>query len=242
MALTGTIQGAEPGLLGFDASTVITSTVAKQFRAQGFSFCVRYVARGPQGPTDLSAAEADVILGAGLALMAVQHVRKVGWQPTGDLGEQDGKNAAQNAGVIGFPPGVNLWCDLEGVKKDTKPEDVAQYCNRWFAAVAELGYVPGLYVGDSAILDDLQLAELKFQHFWRSQSNVPNVRSRGYQLIQLYPQVQKNGIGIDIDVTQDDFKKGQVQWLVRGAKKSASAKSVPAKKTAPAKKAAAARA
>jgi hypothetical protein len=112
---------------------------------------------------------------------------------------------------------VNIWCDLEGVEAGTAAQDVIDYCNMWFTEVANAGYVPGLYVGDSCILNEQQLFDLKFQHYWRSQSNVPNIRSRGYQLIQLFPELNKNGIGIDIDVTQSDYKQGQVQWLIRAA-------------------------
>lgn len=220
MPLAGTVQTAAPGLLGFDSNTVITSKVARQFAAQGYSFCLRYVSRGPQAPDDLSTAEADVILDAKLALMPVQHVRKPSWQPSAALGERDGTFAAQNCTSIGFPPGLNVWCDLEGVKPGTSTDDVIGYCNAWYVAVKSAGYLPGLYVGYSAILNDQQLANLKFQNYWRSQSNVPNVSARGYQLIQLFPEVTRNGVPIDIDVTQDDYKKGQVHWLVRVGKSS----------------------
>ena len=220
MALAGTVQSAAPGLLGFDANTVITSNVARQFAAQGYSFCIRYVSRGPQPQGDLSASEATIILDAKLALMPVQHVRVPGWQPSPALGEKDGTFAAQNSSLVGFPPGVTVWCDLEGIKNGSSADDVIGYCNAWYVAVKSAAYVPGLYVGANAILSDQQLANLKFQNYWRSQSNVPNVRSRGYQLIQLFPEVTRNGIGIDIDVTQNDYRNGQVQWLVRAGKTS----------------------
>lgn len=97
----------------------------------------------------------------------------------------------------------------------TASQDVIDYCNSWFTAVDETGYRPGLYVGFGSGLNEQQLFDLKFQHYWRSQSNVPNVGSRGYQMIQLFPEVIRNGIGIDINVTQSDFKNGQPQWLVR---------------------------
>ncbi len=218
MALAGTVQGAAPGLLGFDSNAVISANVARQFAAQGYIFCIRYVSRGPQSKDDLSAAEANVILDAKLALMPVQHVRAPGWQPSAALGDKDGTFAARNSSLVGFPPGINVWCDLEGIKNGTSADDVIGYCNAWYVSVKSAAYLPGLYVGANAILSDQQLANLKFQNYWRSQSNVPNVRSRGYQLIQLFPEVTRNRIGIDIDVTQNDYKEGQVQWLVRVGK------------------------
>lgn len=217
MSLDGSVQSATTGLLGFDANTVITDEIAQTFFAQGYRFCLRYLSRGPESPSDLSAAEAEVILQSGLALMAVQHVRLPNWQPTGALGQQDGQAAAQNAADVGFPPGVSIWCDLEGVQAGTDAQNVIDYCNSWFTAVAGAGYIPGLYVGFGSGLNEQQLFNLNFQHYWRSQSNVPNVGSRGYQMIQLFPEVKVNGIGVDIDVTQSDFKNGQAQWLVRPA-------------------------
>jgi len=215
MALPGKVQSATPGLLGFDANTVIDLETAQKFFDDGYRFCVRYVSRGPEASTDLSAQEATEILNAGLALMPVQHVRAEGWTPSESLGEQDGTQAGSNASAVGFRPGVNVWCDVEGVSSSTDAQNVINYCNAWFDAVEAAGYLPGLYVGANAILTDQQLfAELSFQHYWRSQSNVPNVAHRGYQLIQLWPTTTVNGIGIDMDVTQDDFKGGQVQWLV----------------------------
>ena len=217
MSLEGAVQSAITGLLGFDSNTVITAAAAQNFFAQGYRFCLRYLSRGPESPSDLSAAEAEVILQSGLALMAVQHVRKAGWQPTGALGQQDGQDAAQNASDVGFPPGVSIWCDLEGVQAGTDAQNVIDYCNSWCIALDSAGYIPGLYVGFGSGLNEQQLFDLNFQHYWRSQSNVPNVGSRGYQMIQLYPEVKVNGIGIDIDVTQSDFKNGHAQWLVRPA-------------------------
>lgn len=91
--------------------------------------------------------------------------------------------------------------------------DVIAYCTAWFAAVDASGYVPGLYVGYAAILTGEQLYSLPFQHYWRSQSQVPDVPTRGYALVQLLPSVTANGIAIDVDFTQNDNEKGQVLWV-----------------------------
>ena len=215
MTLPGSVQSASPGLLGFDSNTVITLETAQMFFADGYRFCIRYVSRGQESNTDLTTDEATDILNACLALMPVQHVRASGWMPSESLGTQDGTAAASNAGDVGFPAGVNVWLDLEGVSNSATAQVVIDYCNAWFDAVAQADYVPGIYVGSSAILTSEQLfSNLSFQHYWRSQSNVPNVEQRGYQLLQLYPSVTVNGIGIDIDVTQNDYMGGQVQWLL----------------------------
>jgi len=90
---------------------------------------------------------------------------------------------------------------------------VIDYCEAWFEAVNQSGYIPGLYVGAGALLTGQQLYDLSFQHYWRSQSRVPDIPSRGYQMIQLFPSIQVNGVGVDLDVVQDDQQGGQAQWL-----------------------------
>lgn len=215
MALLGTVQSASLGFFGFDTVSTISGQIAMQFVRQGFRFCIRYVARGPQPPNDLSQAEANLILDAGLALMPVQHGNPSQWLPTAQLGNSDGAFAARNSTMIGFPADITVWCDLEGINTSVTPKDVIGYCNAWYAAVKGAGYKPGLYVGPNSILNGQQLYSLSFQAYWRSQSDVPNVANRGYQLIQLYPPVERNGIKIDINVTQSDYKDGQIQWLSR---------------------------
>jgi hypothetical protein len=54
MSLPGQIQPAPSSSLGFDADTVITSSVAYQFFRQSHRFCVRYVSLGsPEASGDL---------------------------------------------------------------------------------------------------------------------------------------------------------------------------------------------
>ena len=91
---------------------------------------------------------------------------------------------------------------------------MVSYCNAWYEAVSESGYVPGLYVGAAAVLTGEQLYyELKFQHYWKSASSVPNVAVRGYQLIQAGPDTTADGVEIDTAATQTDRSGGQVLWL-----------------------------
>jgi hypothetical protein len=214
--LDGTVEKAGSGVHGFDASESISSAAAATFRSQGFAFCVRYLARGvPQGSSDLQFSEAKQILEAGLALMPVQHVERSGWTPTASKGAQYGHAAAQNADSIGFPAGVNVWLDLEGVKSGVAPETVIAYCNAWFAEVAAANYVPGIYVGSSCGLsgDDL-FWRLRTTHYWRSGSKVPDIPQRGYQLIQkIIRNDEVAGVEIDRDLTVTDNFGDTVLWL-----------------------------
>lgn len=212
--LPGTVQQATPNLKGFDTDTVLTAQQAAAFKSSGYAFCVRYLARNNgQGSDDLSYNEAKSILDAGLALSAVQHVPSPGWTPTAALGTTYGTNAAANAASIGLPQGMNLWCDLEGVAAGTPTQQVIDYSNAWYDAVHAAGYVPGIYVGASCMLTGNQLYQnLRFQHYWKSLSNVPAIPNRGYQLIQTMGSTV-NGVSTDNDSTQDDLLGGAVLWL-----------------------------
>jgi len=214
MSLPGTPVSAPNGLRGFDTNTILTDTTAAAFRAEGYTYCIRYLSRvAKQGSADLTAQEARAILKAGLALMTVQHVRLQDWDPTAELGASDGVHAAYHAMVIGFPPGVNIWCDLEGVRAGTPQQSVIDYCNEWADAVAAAGYIPGLYVGAASILDGHVLHDrLHFQHYWKSLSTVPDIAIRGYQMIQT-SGVPVNGVGIDNNITLSDRQGGNVVWL-----------------------------
>lgn len=213
MPLPGQVQSAPTNMKGFDCDIPVPSvSVAQAFHNSGYRFCVRYLAHGPhQGSNDLSITEANNILQGGLGLMAVQHVRQPGWLPNGQLGTQDGQFAAQHANEIGFHPGVNVWCDLEGVG-NTTAQNVIDYCNSWYNAVNAAGFVPGIYVGANIIISGQQLYALKFQHYWKSLSKVPPIPVRGYQMVQTAGGTV-HGVSIDNNMTQTDAKGGQPQWL-----------------------------
>lgn len=220
--LVGNIEKAPAGLLGFDCASKLTPSTIQKFvnDLDDFKFCLRYLSLEEQKVSvDLSVEEAENILDAGLALSPVQRVRFSGWVATGALGIITGKNAAKNAKFIGFPAGINVWLDLEGVKSSTSADNVKAYCNNWFDEVAKEGYVPGIYVGAGAILNGSQLATLKFEHYWESGSRVPNIPDRGYQLIQTIPNPPlgevRHGITIDFDRTRIDDQGDQVLWLRR---------------------------
>lgn len=213
--LPGTVQPAAANLKGFDTAGTLNANEVQQFVQGGYAFCLRYLSRGNgQNAGDLSFNEAKTILDGGLALGAVQHVLSAGWTPTKQLGTEYGTNAASNAKSIGLPGGMNLWLDLEGVNSVTPDQQVIDYCNAWYDAVLAGGFVPGIYVGAGCGLSGSQLYNnLKFQHYWKSMSNVPDIPNRGYQMIQGFVKDPVYGVGIDSDKTQTDAKGGTVLWL-----------------------------
>lgn len=213
MPLPGQVEAAIPSVCGFDCDSVISSTFAQQFYSMGYRFCLRYVSLTNETPGDLGVDEANAILSSGLALMPVQHVLDPGWSPSQALGQEFGQNAAANAQQVGFPAGVNVWCDLEGVNPATDAQDVVDYCQAWYQKVDSAGFVPGLYVGAGALLSGQQLYDLPFQHYWRSASVVPPIPTRGYQLLQLLISIPIGRFQIDLDFIQNDNESGLPLWL-----------------------------
>jgi len=214
--LPGQVFPAPPGLHGIDTNTVLDERLCRAAKARGFSFCLRYVSRGEREQTgDLHEAEARIILNSGLALMPVQHVARPGWSPKKALGSIYGRNAAAHVREIGFPPGVNVWLDLEGVKSPSSHATVIEYCNAWIAEVEFAGFVPGVYIGARAILTGEEIFwRLRARHFWKSGSRVPEVPHRGYQLIQKIIRNDKiDGVEIDRNLTVNDNFGQSVLWL-----------------------------
>ena len=166
-ALEGHVYTAPDGVRGFDANQHITPEMAAAFFKHGYRFCVRYVRRANRHAYDLTHGEAAGLLDAGIGLMIVQHVAPEGWTPTVKDGASYGSTAAAESANVGVPPGVMVWCDLEGVAPTAPAQQVIDFCNAWHSAVAAAGFVPGLYVGFGAGLSPTQLyRDLRFTHYW----------------------------------------------------------------------------
>jgi Rv2525c-like, glycoside hydrolase-like domain len=216
--LPGQVLAAPQGLHGIDSNTVLNDSHCRAVKARGFSFCLRYVSRGEREQAhDLHEAEARTILDAGLALMPVQHVARAGWSPTKSLGTTYGRNAAAYVSEIGFPPGVNVWLDLEGVKNSTSHAAVIDYCNAWISEVESTGFVPGVYIGARAILTGEEI-------FWRVRATLLEVWQQGAGCpasgLPAHPKIIKNdkidGVEIDRNLTVNDNFGQSVLWLAPG--------------------------
>lgn len=215
MSLNGIPTVAPDGTRAFDCNQVLTAAQAKAFHDAGYRAALRYVPRVTPRDYDLTRAEAEVILAAGLALGVVQHVAPENWKPTGELGQQYGAVAAEQCELIGLPMGVNVWCDLEGVKVGTPDVDILAFLHEWWTAVAAKGYLPGLYVGWHAGLSAQQLYhDTKFQYFWAAYNlnadDVPAVR--GICMRQREQQTMV-GVTFDPDIIVADSLNNQATFL-----------------------------
>lgn len=163
----GEVLVSPGGLRGFDCNTPVDASAARALYAHGYRFALRYVRRAKASANDLSASELDRLLCAGLAAMPVQHVESErSWLPSESKGEVYGNGAAQHAREIGFPSGVTVWCDLEGVSATVSASIVDRYCRTWWHTVKGAGYEPGLYVGWHAGLSAVELYRLPFTKYW----------------------------------------------------------------------------
>ena len=213
------VEPAEAGMHGFDANTKLTATTAKALKDAGFKFAIRYLSRKAKPPAkDLTADELDIILDAGLAVMAVQHVAPSGWTPSDTLGVECGGNAAAHARAVGLPEKSSVWLDLEGIAEGAPASAVIAYCNAWFKEVESAGYTTGVYVGANCILSADQLyLNLKTRHYWKSGSNVPDIPHRGYCMVQhIIPDDKIGGVAIDRNVTLVDALGSAPMLVTRG--------------------------
>lgn len=220
----GRVASATPGMQGFDTDTALDVTIADQLYGAGFRFGVRYLSRTtPQNPGDLSPAEAQGILSAGLGLMAVQHVAPKRWLPSATLGQQYGAAAAANAGQCGFLPGVSVGLDLEEVASYATAAATIAYVNAWAGAVEAAGFATLLYVGalwggveGGAVNlsgDDLYF-RLRVTRYWRSMSNVPAIPYRGYCMTQAEMPSPIDGVTLDRNVVMADAFGGVPSLLM----------------------------
>jgi hypothetical protein len=190
---------------GFDCNVKLSYELAKQFKADGYDFVIRYVGRLMKSSNDIDKTELDNILRAGLKLGLVQHCPpSPGIFPSRETGALWGKNGAIFAKEAGYKEGCILYLDLEDVNTDyrNRQQTIIDFCNAWYDACE--GYTPGIYIGFNTWLTGDQLYhKLKFKDYWKSMSKVPDVSVRGYAMIQK-PQIKANGIYIDPDEVTGD--------------------------------------
>jgi hypothetical protein len=211
--------------LGFDADTVVSAAVAKQFFSLGYRWCARYVSRSAPEAGDLTPEEISTILAAGLALIVVQHAPEPNWTPNDAEGLAWGRAAVANVEALGIPPGLSIAKDHEGVNVSGRASTVAAvsaaHINLWSAVVRTAKYEPLLYVGFDCGLDATQLYDnLTPTRYWKSASNVPTPVKRGYCMEQLNinqtRMVDGQPFSYDEDVIMADALGGLPKWAVGG--------------------------
>jgi len=195
---------------GIDCNVKLIPETAKIVKDKGYEFVIRYVGRLKQASNDIDKKEVETILNAGLKIGVVQHCPpKPGILPSKELGITYGQNAAKFAEEAGYKKGCIVYLDLEDVNTDyrNRKQDIIGFCNCWYDEVLKAGYVPGVYVGFNVWLTGAELyGKLKFQHYWKSLSKVPDIPERGFEMIQTAGNPIA-GFSIDVNTVTGD-KKG----------------------------------
>jgi hypothetical protein len=221
MTLPGHVFTAPNGVRGFDTSDTVTPRAAALMHSAGYRFAVRYVRRAKRHPSTLTASESRTLLNSGLGVMLVQYVESEwSWTPSAAKGQRNGSIAATEADGLGFPWGITIWCDLEGIAAGTSSLRIIDYCNRWHEEVSAAGYVPGIYVGYHARLSPLQLyRSLRFTHYWAAYNlnadQYPAVRGVQMKQSQASASAIPSGVGISFhsDRVMSDVLGGQPTLL-----------------------------
>jgi hypothetical protein len=187
----------------------------------GFTFAVRYIpcALPPPAPAvPLGKDELGWLIDAGLGVMLVQFWRDRDWSMQSGLA--DGAAAAKAVQALGLPTSTCVWFDYDLIKLSAAAG--IEYANACFEGAVG-GGLPGSALGGyfepGVPLTAQQLfADLHITRYWRTASQTPDVETRGYQFVQVWPGNIKmaNGITIDIDFTQEDYLGSAPVWAAAG--------------------------
>ena len=183
-----------PRKMGFDTISYVCPDTAGVFLMSGYYFCIRYIRRDihvnevPDMSDDLvslSNKELRELVRAGMLVSPVQFAAQREWRKLGSAyGAEIGAAAATNCQLLDLPRGVTVWCDAEWSDGPSESQ-IWDYLVAWGSMVKAGGFEPGLYVGAGSKLDSDKLFGLPyFKHYWKSNSIVPEVAERGYQMYQ----------------------------------------------------------
>lgn len=202
-----------PDALLFDTESPCSLGLLLALKAVGFQGGIRTVTVDPAAdPTDITAQEIANFMAAGLGLMLYQRVRDPGWLPSATLGKADAEVFAAKAARAGYLAGASAWDDLEGIGGSASA--TIAYANEKAADLKAARYVPGDYVGDDVPLTGDELFhELVVTCYWRSLSNVPDVATRGYAMIQIAENVPVAGTIVDVNLARADLLGGRPFWM-----------------------------
>jgi hypothetical protein len=198
-----------------DASAKLTPDNIDSVAADGYKGIVRYVPLpGVVAASDIDAGELEAIVGGGLGLMLVQHVRYPGWNPALYKGAHDAAVAVQSAMAAGYPAGAHIFVDLEGIKGTAHA--TITFANDWADAVVAAGYRAGCYVGYAVPLTPEQLYDLHDVNSYWSDAGKRAVATRGFAIKQR-PQIFIDNVPFDPDDVEPDQLGETPYWMVGDA-------------------------
>jgi hypothetical protein len=144
---------------------------------------------------------------AGLAVMLFQGYWPDAWTGGPAAATHRAARAVQQAQQAGYPAGATIWLDSEAWPSTMPVDAWAQWINTWSTAIRAAGYVDGIYVGagqPAGVTAQDLYQRLITQHYWRSASAVPDVATRGYQIVQTRLDLAVAGYAVDLDTVHPD--------------------------------------
>lgn len=127
---------------GIDTAAKISAAAAKKLKAAGISFAGRYLV--PPGMSkELTAAEAQGLHEAGIAILLVWEIDEARAGCGGDVGASDGARARQLAQEMGVPEGVTIFFAVDYFPQAGEYGRVEEYFRAAQMAVAPYGV--GIY-------------------------------------------------------------------------------------------------
>jgi hypothetical protein len=194
-----------------DTAAKLHADAIRSVANAGYSCIIRYVPHvGSSGAFDIDAEELGAILGAGLAVMLVQHVRVPGWNPADVSGAADGDRAVAFAKTAGYAEGAHVFVDLEGISGTAAA--TKSFAEDWARRVRAGGFSAGAYVGYSVPLSPEALYLLHGINSYWSDLGPRHVATRGFALKQ-HATITLNGIKYDPNTIQIDGRGETPVWM-----------------------------
>jgi hypothetical protein len=202
-----------PDALLFDTDVRCSLAQLLALAAAGFRGGVRTVTvDAAADPTDITAEEVEDFMAAKLGLMIYQRPRNPGWLPSAALGKADAAVFAAKAASARYLVGCSAWDDLEGIGGNASA--TIAYANEKAASLKQAQYEPGAYIGfDLPLTGDELFQDLILTAYWRSVSDVPDVTTRGYTMVQIAENVSVAGVLVDVNIVQADRLGGRPFWM-----------------------------
>ena len=204
---------AVPDALIFDTEFPCPLAQLLALKAMGFRGGVRTVTvEKASDPSDITAKEVENFMAAGLGLMLYPRPRNPGWLPSAALGKADAGVFVAKATAAKYMPGGSTWDDLEGIGGNGAA--TVAYANEKAVDMKAARFFPGDYVGfDVPLTGDELFHDLVVTCYWRSVSDVPDVTSRSYAMVQVAENVRVAGTVVDISVVRADKLGGRPYWM-----------------------------
>lgn len=152
-------------------------------------------------------------------LLCIGESRPNGYVPSAMQGQQDGAREVARYNALALPRGGGIVWDAEGMAGTA--QDTTESGNAYASAVQGNGNQCIAYVGAGVPLSPSQLYALRETLYWHSLSNVQQVATCDYALLQAYP-TQSLDLGaagvhqVDVSLVYGD-KRGRAPMIVRAA-------------------------